>query len=548
MTVSGRIALLVLALAATGGLSASASSSEFAAPDEPTLSTDLLPWSKDTSATFQFSSSSDAVAFTCGLDSEAAEDCASPKSYTALSQGAHAFEVRARDSAGELSPPSTFEWTIDLTAPGLPADVVVEATSPAGAIVVFGTSDNLDPSPVLNCGSHDSGSTFPLGVTNVSCTVTDAAGNVSNGSFTVEVEDTTPPTLAPRPDVIRDQESAQGAVVHYALPDAQDIADASPEVECDPPPQSTFPIGETEVTCSATDAAGLESQPTTFKVIVQQGQIPAKPGIVPSVPRLTRLSEVTFELDLEPGGSAECRLEGPSQPGSFTPCDGATQAYAGLVDGAHLFTVQVTNGVGNVNQASYGWTVDLTSPARVVGFSPRARRRIVTLSWTKPIDVDYDRVRIWRKRAAARAWKPIADRVEADSFTDRAVSNHVRYLYRIRSFDVAGNVSAGVTLSAWPTPIVSPQYDAIVHSAPLVDWASVKNATYYNMQLWRDGRKLLSVWPGGSQHRLRSSWTFQGRRHMLSGGRVIVYVWAGFGPKAAARYGPLFGQTRFEVG
>jgi hypothetical protein len=103
-------------------------------------------------------------------------------------------------------------------------------------------------------------------------------------------------------------------------------------------------------------------------------------------------------------------------------------------------------------------------------------------------------------------------------------------------------------LSAWPTPILSPRYDAIVHEPPVVDWVPVKNATYYNMQVWRDGRKLLSVWPLGSRYRLRSSWTFQGRRHMLSGGRVTVYVWAGFGPKAAAHYGPLYGQTRFTVG
>ena len=171
-----------------------------------------------------------------------------------------------------------------------------------------------------------------------------------------------------------------------------------------------------------------------------------------------------------------------------------------------------------------------------------------TVAWTKPIDIDYDRVRIWRKRAGATAWKRVADRVSASSFTDRTVVNHVRYRYRIRSLDKAGNASTTAEALAWPSPIISPQYDAIVHAPPLVDWRSVRKATYYNMQVWRNGRKLLSVWPLRSRYQLRSRWTFRGRQHMLSDGRVTVYVWAGFGSKAAVRYGPLLGRTMFRIG
>ena len=68
------------------------------------------------------------------------------------------------------------------------------------------------------------------------------------------------------------------------------------------------------------------------------------------------------------------------------------------------------------------------------------------------------------------------------------------------------------------------------------------------MQVWQEGRKILSAWPARSQYRLRSSWTFQGRRHALSQGRVAVYVWPGYGSKAAVRYGPLYGRTVFTIG
>ena len=544
MKVSRR-AVLAIASVAAGGVLVSGSFGQ-SAPDPPNLAVVPPTWSSSANATFEFSAAG-ADSFRCVWDSAVEDPCISPASRS-LVEGRHDFQVVARDASGNESTSSSYSWTVDLTPPQLPADDVVEAMSPAGAIVVFGAIDNLDPTPALSC-NHASGSPFSLGITTVSCTATDAAGNQTSGSFTVTVEDTTPPTLAPRPDVIRQQESAQGAVVDYARPNAQDIADPSPTVQCAPAPGSVFPVGETDVTCIAVDDAGLRSDPTTFKVVVQQGAIPAKPGITPSVPRLTNERQASFQLELGPGVTAECRLEGPLGSGSFAPCSEASPpSYVGLADGPHLFTVQVTNGVGNVNQASYAWTVDATAPASVARFSARPGYRTVRLSWTKPIDVDYDSVRIWRKRAGSSTWRRLADRVDTALFRDSTVSNHVRYLYRIRSFDIAGNASAPAGASAWPTPILRPRYDAIVHSAPLVDWRGVRKATYYNMQVWRDGRKLLSVWPAASQYRLRSSWTFLGRRHLLAGGRVTVYLWAGFGSKAAARYGPLYGQTRFTLG
>jgi Tol biopolymer transport system component len=70
----------------------------------------------------------------------------------------------------------------------LPANPVVDATSPAGATVNYtaSASDNLDPSPTVAC-VPPSGSVFPIGPTTVNCTATDDAGNSAQGSFTVTV-------------------------------------------------------------------------------------------------------------------------------------------------------------------------------------------------------------------------------------------------------------------------------------------------------------------------------------------------------------------------
>ena len=540
-----RFTPLLVVVGLAGTLSGSAGG--VFAPDRPTLWTDVQRWSASTTATFNFTGT--ASDFICRLDSGAAgwAPCTSPVSYSSLGERSHTFQVRAVDASGE-SPPATFEWTTDVTAPSLPGDVVVEATAPSGAVVILAALDNLDPSPRLDCAPATT-STFPLGTTTVSCTATDAAGNTTPGMLTVTVRDTTPPTLAPHRDVIAAQQSQQGAVVPYELPMAEDAADPGPAVACNPPAGSTFPLGVTTVTCTATDAAGLTSAPITFDVIVQAGPKPATPAIVTDVPRLTNRADASFQLAVEPDASVECSLDGPLGPGGFTPCSGsAPQAYSGLVDGSYLFTVQATNSIGNRSQASYAWTVDLTPPSPLAGLAVQARSRLVRLSWAKPADADYDRVRIWRRRAGSTAWRHLADRVSATAIIDRTVANHVIYRYRLATLDAAGNVAAPVELSARPSPVFSPPAGAVVNKPPLVDWTSVRRATYYNMQVWRDGRKILSVWPFESRFQLRSSWIFRGKRYSLHEGPVTVWVWPGFGPKAAARYGRVLGWTTFRIG
>jgi len=71
-----------------------------------------------------------------------------------------------------------------------PAAVSADATTPGGAVVTYAASasDDADPHPTLTC-VPTSGSTFPIGDTEVICTATDAAGNTSTASFIVHVKD-----------------------------------------------------------------------------------------------------------------------------------------------------------------------------------------------------------------------------------------------------------------------------------------------------------------------------------------------------------------------
>lgn len=81
--------------------------------------------------------------------------------------------------------------------------------------------------------------------------------------------DITPPVISPHDNVWADAVSADGALVSYLAPATLDDVDGAGTASCTPPPGSTFAIGTTTVTCTATDAAGNSAEPTSFSVIVR---------------------------------------------------------------------------------------------------------------------------------------------------------------------------------------------------------------------------------------------------------------------------------------
>jgi len=88
-----------------------------------------------------------------------------------------------------LATPPTF--SPDTFAPMIqcPADTSITCADPAGAVLDFEVLavDDCDPAPIIE-SDPPSGSTFPVGTTTVTCTATDASGNVGTCSFDVTVE------------------------------------------------------------------------------------------------------------------------------------------------------------------------------------------------------------------------------------------------------------------------------------------------------------------------------------------------------------------------
>lgn len=109
------------------------------------------------------------------------------------------FDMTSRPRITELAN-TVFGDGKDTTPPvlsGVPAAMTVQATNPAGAAVTYAAptaTDNLDGARPVTC-TPPSGNHFPMGLTTVACTARDNSGNGAVGTFTVTVQDTTPPVV-----------------------------------------------------------------------------------------------------------------------------------------------------------------------------------------------------------------------------------------------------------------------------------------------------------------------------------------------------------------
>lgn len=187
--------------------------------------------------------------------------------------GAYVLDLAARDEVGLPGAREGGRVNLDLDDPMVDpvADVVEEATSPAGADVIYATPDATDATsgagPVTCVPA--SGTTFPLGDTEVACTATDLAGNEGETTFRVTVEDTTPPEIDAVADILDvEAEGPDGAPVTFDAPTWTDAVDGSGLAACDATSGDVFPLGETLVTCGVADAEGNAAENAIFTVSV----------------------------------------------------------------------------------------------------------------------------------------------------------------------------------------------------------------------------------------------------------------------------------------
>jgi hypothetical protein len=80
-----------------------------------------------------------------------------------------------------------------------------------------------------------------------------------------------------------------------------------------------------------------------------------------------------------------------------------------------------------------------------------------------------------------------------------------------------------------------------------IRWTQVPGATYYNLVLWREGERVLDLWPTSARARLPRSGSAGRADRGLSPGRYLWFVYPGFGAKASQHYGALAGSGQLVI-
>jgi hypothetical protein len=482
-----------------------------------------------------------------------------PCQPTAYPIGSTTVTCTATDTAGN-SGTATFIVTVqDTTGPALslPASIVAEATSAAGAAVSYSASANdlVDGGVGVSCAPA-SGSTFPMGATAVNCSATDSRGNGSAGSFSVTVTNAPPTITVPGPQIV-EAFDATGANVNFVpAPTANDPQDGPLVPTCSHTSGSHFPLGTTTVGCTAVDGEGA-SAAASFQVVVQD--------TTPPVVTPARDVVVVTDTPLSP---ADPRVAAFLADASASDLVGVVRFESNAAPifplGPSVVTFTAVDAAGNVGAASA--TIDLRPPVPGQPPPPPPAVRV------PPANVADLRVRpidggVWLEwRAAPAATRYVVTRSDrggaarsvydgrATSFVDRGLVNGEEYRYVVVSYNADGFRSVGVAVVAVPDrpTLVSPGHGAAVSKPPVLTWRRVSRATYYNLQLFRVSAsgtrtKVLSNWPVQARLRLHKTWRYGGRAQRLIAGSYEWYLWAGFGPRAAENYSQLLDWSRFVV-
>ena len=200
-----------------------------------------------------------------------------PPSGSTFPVGTALVACTATDAAGNMTECSFGVTVRDAQPPAAhcPADIS-QGSDPGicGAVVTWAATvtDNC-PGAMVSC-DHASGSVFPVGVTPVTCTATDAAGATGQCTFTVTVTDQEAPAISSCPlDRILDADVLDEATIPDLTGEvaASDNCGGLPAVVQDPPGGTVVGPGETVVTMFVTDAANnTHTCEVTITVVAQR--------------------------------------------------------------------------------------------------------------------------------------------------------------------------------------------------------------------------------------------------------------------------------------
>jgi hypothetical protein len=233
---------------------------------------------------------------------------------------------------------------------------------------------------------------------------------------------------------------------------------------------------------------------------------------------------------------------GTDATSGIASCSSTT--YAGPDNAAAAVAGSCQDNAGNIAGAVFPFKYDATGPT-LSAVSTKLGNRSALVAWRKSTDTQV--VEVLRAPGRNGQGESAVYRGSETGFRDTGLIVGRKYEYRVIGVDEAANRSERKVGLVATGALLRPTPAERVTSPPKLVWTAVRGANYYNVQLFRGGRKVLSAWPLHPGFRLRRTWIYSGRRYRLRPGVYGWYVWPGFGRVSASRYGRLLGSSTFVV-
>ena len=406
--------------------------------------------------------------FECQIDGGGFSTCATGKSYTGLTAGAHSFNVRAIDTATNTGAAVTSNWTIDLTTPlasinSNPASITNSTTAaftfsanpPSGGSIT-GYLCSIDGGAFSSCSSPATYSALTQGAHTFGVKSVDNNSNVSTPVTYNWTVDLTNPTVAITSTPTAFTSSASAAFVFTSadtgggsVAGQQCKLDAASYAACSSPSNlSALSEGAHTFSVISMDTAGNTSAAATYSWTVDKTSpvlsITSTPA---SVTKLQTASIVFSATDaLGTVASYACAVDGAAAAACTSPL-----SLSGLAAGAHSVSITTTDNSGNTSSAStYAWTIDLTPPTVAINSKPSLITNATAATFAfSATDAGGGTVASFSCKLDAEAYAACTSPVTRNTL---AAGSHT---YSITATDSVGNTSTAVTYT-WSIDTTAP--------------------------------------------------------------------------------------------
>ncbi len=256
----------------------------------------------------------------------------------------------ATDAAGNSATATQRINVVDTTPPTIiaPDDITSEATSEHENMINYGQAIADDLVGVVSI-SNDAPDVFQFGLTTITWTVTDAAGNSATATQRIHIIDTTSPVLSVPEDIVAEATSADGRTLVIGEAITTDLITVA-SITNDAP--DVFPLGETIVTWITVDSSGNEITATQNITVIDT----TSPTIIPPDDILVEATSLTanqVELGI---------VEGTDSVSEISITNDAAKTFP---FGETIVTWTATDAAGNSATATQKVTVIDTSPPKL---------------------------------------------------------------------------------------------------------------------------------------------------------------------------------------